>query len=374
MANVFVTNGYMTAEALSGLTGLLHAANVDLKSFSDDFYRAVVGARLHPVLETIRRMVAAGVWVEVTTLLIPGHNDSDDELAALAGFLAGVDRDLPWHVSRFHPAYELTDVASTPPATIDRAVAIGAAAGLRYVYAGNVPGHDTESTRCPACGETVIERDGFVVRRMRLDGTACAACGAVAPADRRAAEGGGGLTWVWSAATSLPTRPSSCPTWGGDRLAEVRPTVDAMIALGREAAQLAPDTIVLLSPHAPIDPRHLTVCLAGRYVGSLAMFGAAQVAVEPRGRHRPGRGGPRRGRVGRAARARVGDGRVRSSNSTTGPWSRSRSCSARCDGRLASSNSGSRSSRPRRIWPSVRRSLGPPTRAVAGWSSSRAGT
>jgi len=156
LANVFVTNGYMTGEALAGLTGLVHAANVDLKSFSDDFYREVVGARLQPVLDTIRRMIAAGVWVEVTTLLIPGRNDSDDELAALAGFLAGVDRDLPWHVSRFHPAAELTDVASTPSATIDRAVAIGAAAGLRYVYAGNVPGHDTESTRCPACGETVI--------------------------------------------------------------------------------------------------------------------------------------------------------------------------------------------------------------------------
>ena len=181
LANIFVTNGYMTADALSGLTGLLHATNVDLKSFSDDFYRAVVGARLHPVLETIRRMVAAGVWVEVTTLLIPGKNDSDDELEKLAGFLAGLSRDLPWHVSRFHPAYRMTDVDSTPRDTIDRAVAIGSAAGLRYVYAGNVPGHDTESTRCPVCGATVIERAGFGIRRTRLDGAACAACGTDLP-------------------------------------------------------------------------------------------------------------------------------------------------------------------------------------------------
>jgi pyruvate formate lyase activating enzyme len=181
LANVFVTNGYLTAEALSGLSGLLHAANVDLKSFSDDFYRTVVGARLRPVLETIRRMVAAGVWVEVTTLVIPGLNDSDDELTGLAGFLASVDRDLPWHVSRFHPAYELIDVESTPAGTIDRAVAIGAAAGLRYVYAGNLPGHDTESTRCPACGATVIERRGFAVQRARLRGASCGACGAALP-------------------------------------------------------------------------------------------------------------------------------------------------------------------------------------------------
>jgi pyruvate formate lyase activating enzyme len=181
LANVFVTNGYMTADALAGLAGILHAANVDLKSFSDEFYRTIVGARLRPVLETIRRMVAAGVWVEVTTLLIPGRNDSDSELEGLAGFLASVDRDLPWHVSRFHPAYRLTDVDRTPTDTIDRALAIGAAAGLRYVYAGNAPGHDTESTRCPVCGETVIERAGFSIGRSRLNGAACGTCGAVLP-------------------------------------------------------------------------------------------------------------------------------------------------------------------------------------------------
>ncbi len=114
LKNVFVTNGYMTAETLRDIDGHLHAANVDLKSFSDEFYRTLVGARLKPVLDTIRRLWEMGVWVEVTTLLIPGRNDGDDELRSLASFLASISRDIPWHVSRFYPAYRLLDVAAHP--------------------------------------------------------------------------------------------------------------------------------------------------------------------------------------------------------------------------------------------------------------------
>ena len=102
-----------------------------------------------------------GVWLEVTTLLIPGRNDGEDELRALASFLASISPDMPWHVSRFYPAYRLLDVPPTPVASLERALRVGREAGLRYVYAGNVPGHRSESTVCPACGEVVIERQGF---------------------------------------------------------------------------------------------------------------------------------------------------------------------------------------------------------------------
>jgi pyruvate formate lyase activating enzyme len=181
LKNVFVTNGYMTKQALDLMDGDLHAANVDLKAFSDDFYRAVVGARLKPVLDSIRRLVSMGVWVEVTTLLIPGKNDGDEELRSIAAFLASIDPDIPWHVSRFFPTYKMLDVSPTPVSSLERAVTIGSEEGLRFVYAGNVSGHDSESTRCPSCGEVVIERRGFAIRRRRLDDGRCRACGAELP-------------------------------------------------------------------------------------------------------------------------------------------------------------------------------------------------
>jgi pyruvate formate lyase activating enzyme len=176
LKNVFVTNGYMTAEALADIDGDLHAANVDLKSFSDEFYRTMVGARLKPVLDSIRRLWDMGVWVEVTTLLIPGHNDSDDELRSVASFLVSVSPDIPWHVSRFYPTYHLLDVAPTPRSTVERAVTIGREQGLRYVYGGNVPGHASESTVCPHCGNKVIEREGFRLRRNLIDQGKCPTC------------------------------------------------------------------------------------------------------------------------------------------------------------------------------------------------------
>lgn len=181
LKNVFVTNGYMTRQALDLIDGDLHAANVDLKGFTDEYYRSVVGARLQPVLNTIRRMVERGIWVEVTTLLIPGRNDGEEELRRLAAWLAALDPDIPWHVSRFHPTYRMLDVPATPTESIERALRIGREEGLRFVYGGNVFGHDSESTRCPGCGCVVIERRGFAIQRMRLDGDRCRECGTQLP-------------------------------------------------------------------------------------------------------------------------------------------------------------------------------------------------
>lgn len=174
--NVFVTNGYMTLEALDTIDPCLDAANVDLKSFDDEFYRRLCGARLQPVLDTIQAMHARGVWVEVTTLLIPGFNDSEAELRQIAGFIADLDRDMPWHVSRFTPRHRLLDVSGTPLETMHKAAEIGREAGLRYVYVGNVPGDMYENTLCPSCGAIVIGRVGYHTT-VDLEGDRCASCG-----------------------------------------------------------------------------------------------------------------------------------------------------------------------------------------------------
>ncbi len=176
--NVFVTNGYMTSEAIEMIKPYLDAANVDLKAFTDDYYKKVCGARLGHVQETLRSMKAAGIFVEVTTLIVTGLNDGPDELQQLAEFIAhDLGTDTPWHISRFHPTYKLTDRPATPVQTLTRAREIGLQAGLKYVYTGNVPGNDAENTFCPGCGEKVIERRGFQVGAMRLKDGACAHCG-----------------------------------------------------------------------------------------------------------------------------------------------------------------------------------------------------
>ncbi len=160
LLNVFVTNGYMTAEALETAHPYLDAANVDLKAFRDETYKKVCKARLGPVLDSIRLMKKLGIWVEVTTLVVPGLNDGDDELAGIARFIASVDPDIPWHVSRFHPDYKYDEADATPASTLKKAVEIGGREGLRYVYAGNIGGFD-ENTQCPSCGTVVIAREGF---------------------------------------------------------------------------------------------------------------------------------------------------------------------------------------------------------------------
>jgi pyruvate formate lyase activating enzyme len=174
--NIFVTNGYMTAEALNAIGSDLHAANVDLKAFTDRFYTKFCGGRLQPVLDSITTMHEMGVWVEVTTLLIPGENDDDGELRELAAWLAALDTDVPWHISRFHPTYKMRQHPPTPVSSIHRAVEIGHEAGLHYVYAGNVPGDPHEHTRCPACGAVVINRLGYRIRNKLVDGNVCPEC------------------------------------------------------------------------------------------------------------------------------------------------------------------------------------------------------
>jgi pyruvate formate lyase activating enzyme len=175
--NVFVTNGYMTRRALDAIRPYLHAANVDLKSFRDDFYRKTCKARLQPVLDTISAMKALGVWVEVTTLVIPGENDADDELKRIAEFLAGVDPMIPWHVSAFHPDYRFTDHKATPLATLRQAKELGRQAGLNYIYLGNVL--EGGNTFCYSCHRQIIKRQYMGLDDSRLLDGRCPYCGAV---------------------------------------------------------------------------------------------------------------------------------------------------------------------------------------------------
>jgi pyruvate formate lyase activating enzyme len=177
LKNVFVTNGYITPEALREISPCLDAANIDLKGFTDDFYRNICGARLQPVLDSIRLYKELGVWTEVTTLVIPGHNDSESELRQIAQFIRSVGEGVPWHVSRFHPTYKLIDQPVTPVATLKRARQIGLEAGLRYVYEGNVPG-EGEETLCWNCAKTLVKRYGFTVEENHIGDGKCGYCGA----------------------------------------------------------------------------------------------------------------------------------------------------------------------------------------------------
>ena len=177
LKNVFVTNGYMTPEALALIAPRLDAANVDLKSFRDDFYREQCGARLQPVLDNLKKMKELGIWVEVTTLLIPGLNDGEEELCEIAAFVASLGAETPWHVSRFHPQHRMMRTPPTPAGAIQRAVRIGRSAGLKYVYSGNLPGDAGENTSCARCGRLLIGRWGFTIERLELDGAACPGCG-----------------------------------------------------------------------------------------------------------------------------------------------------------------------------------------------------
>lgn len=166
---VYVTNGYMTPEVLELIIPYLDAANVDLKGMSEGFYKELCDARLQPVLDSIQFMHENGIHLEVTNLIIPGYNDSDDDLKALVKFMAEeVGVEVPLHFSRFHPDYQLKQVQPTSIKTLEMARDMAFEAGMRYVYIGNVPGHDGENTRCYECGELLIERNGFKVVDKRL--------------------------------------------------------------------------------------------------------------------------------------------------------------------------------------------------------------
>jgi len=179
LANVFVSNGYETKEAIDFAKDWLDGINVDLKAFNEDYYKRLCKARLGPVLDTIRYIAKeTDIWMEITTLIVPGENDSDDELKGLAEFIANeAGVDVPWHISRFHPQYKYLDSVPTPVEMLERAEAIGTAAGLRYVYLGNVPGSKSESTFCYSCGNMLIQRVGYQIAGNNVEDGKCAECG-----------------------------------------------------------------------------------------------------------------------------------------------------------------------------------------------------
>ena len=188
----YVSNGNATPEVLEYLRPWLDLYKVDLKSFNDRHYREL-GGRIQPILDSIQLIHRMGFWLEVVTLLVPGFNDTDQELRELAAFLAGVSRDIPWHVTAFHPDYKMNDRDATPASTLLRAANIGCEAGLHFVYAGNSPGRvgKWEDTHCPQCGTAVVRRLGFRVLENRLVGDGrCTGCGTAIPG-------------VWTAAPRL---------------------------------------------------------------------------------------------------------------------------------------------------------------------------
>ncbi len=174
----YVSNGNATPRVLDFLRPWVDLYKVDLKSFDDRHYRQL-GGRLQPILDSIRRIHQMGFWLEIVTLLIPGFNDSDDEVRRLTEFLAGVSPDIPWHVTAFHKDYKMHDPANTTPEMLTRAAEIGKQAGLRYIYAGNLPGDvgGLENTRCPECRALLVERYGYLITGYHLTPTgACPKC------------------------------------------------------------------------------------------------------------------------------------------------------------------------------------------------------
>jgi len=181
LANIFVTNGYITEEALAVVAPYLDAANIDLKSFNDAAHKRMTGAGLPPVLDAIRAYRRLGIWIEVTTLIIPGHNDSESELRQIAEFICSVGNDVPWHVTQFYPTYRLFDRTPTPVKILRRAREIGFEAGLQYVYEGNVPGEGGESTHCHQCKNLLVQRYGTQLLGNRIHAGQCPDCGTAIP-------------------------------------------------------------------------------------------------------------------------------------------------------------------------------------------------
>ncbi len=174
--NVFVTNGFMTKECIEMIHPYLDAANIDLKSFRDDFYIRNAGARLNPVLDSIRYIHKKNIWVEITTLLIPGENDSDEELQDIAQFIASIDKSIPWHISAYYPQYK-AKIDSTKADSIIRGVELGKKAGLHYIYGGNIAIDSLNNTLCPHCDKKIIDRMGYHISRYDVINNQCKHCG-----------------------------------------------------------------------------------------------------------------------------------------------------------------------------------------------------
>lgn len=175
--NIFVSNGYMQPEVTRELSSVLDGINIDLKAFTDKFYREVCGAKLKPVLDNIKLFHELGVWVEVTTLIIPGLNDSKEELRETARFIRSIDDTIPWHVTAFYPVYKMTERPPSRIETLQMARDTGLEEGLKFVYEGNIPGSGGENTFCPSCGAEVITRYGFSIKNYRLKKGKCPECG-----------------------------------------------------------------------------------------------------------------------------------------------------------------------------------------------------
>jgi pyruvate formate lyase activating enzyme len=174
--NIFVSNGFMTQEALKEVSPYLDGINIDLKAFTERFYKEICGGRLEPVLDNIKLAKKLGIWVEVTTLVIPTLNDGQDELRQIAEFIRDVDEDIPWHISQFYPTHKLTTLPRTPVETLHMAREIGLKTGLRYVYEGNVPGRGNENTYCYNCGNLLIERWGYSIIKNIIKDGCCPSC------------------------------------------------------------------------------------------------------------------------------------------------------------------------------------------------------
>ncbi|MCX9010620.1 MAG: AmmeMemoRadiSam system radical SAM enzyme [Candidatus Methanoperedens sp.] len=178
LKTVYVTNGYITPEALRRIAPYLDAYRVDIKSFSDSFYREVCSARLAPVLASTKLAKELGMHVETITLIIPGRNDSKEEITQLVKWVHdNVGVDTPMHFTRFHPMYQMTDVYPTPVETLEMAHDIAKKEGMRFVYLGNVPGHKYENTYCPRCNELLIDRTGFAISEYNIKDGKCPKCG-----------------------------------------------------------------------------------------------------------------------------------------------------------------------------------------------------
>ncbi len=177
LLNIFVTNGYMSKRALEMISPYLDAANVDLKAFNDQFYQRFCKAKLEPVKETIKHMKDMGILVEITTLLIPGLNDDKNDLAAMADYIANdLGKETPWHISRFHPCYKMMDRPATPVRSLEKAYEAGKAAGLWYVYIGNVPGQSSENTYCHSCNKLLVKRSGYQIENYLIEKGKCPEC------------------------------------------------------------------------------------------------------------------------------------------------------------------------------------------------------